>query len=154
MASSSSREIFHRSLATTPAAAAPAAAAAAAAAASPSGAGAGSPRATSSAGKKRPRIPENPYLRDSPPQQQQQQHHHHHHDHHQQQQQQQQEHGDAAANEWEGAEILVIGEGGYEVPGRGRLDWCGACGAHVLRADAQVGSKRFVCGVGCDLVAS
>lgn len=121
---------------------APPAAGATVAPRSPPGAGTGASRAaaasTAAQGKKRPRVPpENPYRRQSPEQQQQphqgrQQEHHHHYRHQRQQQ------DDAAASEWEGAEILVVGEGGDAVPGRGSLDWCGMCGAHVLRADAEV----------------
>lgn len=123
------------------AATAPPAAGATVAPRSPPGAGTGASRAaaasTAAQGKKRPRVPpENPYRRQSPEQQQPQQgrqHEHHHHYRHQRQQQ-----DDAAASEWEGAEILVVGERGDAVPGRGSLDWCGMCGAHVLRADAEV----------------
>lgn len=44
----------------------------------------------------------------------------------------------ARADEWEGAEVLVVGAGGNAVPGRGRLEWCGVCGVHVLAADLEV----------------
>lgn len=44
-----------------------------------------------------------------------------------------------ARDEWEGAEIVVIGEGGRAEPGRRKLEWCGTCGAHVLHADMEVG---------------
>eukprot|EP00903_Cladosiphon_okamuranus_P018116 g16671.t1 len=107
-------------------AAAPRAAAVEAASPSAAGAGAGASPAASSTGRKRTRILENPSRRRSPPQQQQEQ-----------REPQEPQHGDVAASEWEGAEILVVGQGGHDVPGRGSLDWCGVCGAHVLRTDAQ-----------------
>ena len=46
--------------------------------------------------------------------------------------------------DWEEAELLVVGEGGQDVPGRGRLDWCGPCRAHVLLADMEVNCFSFM----------
>lgn len=45
----------------------------------------------------------------------------------------------SGAGGWEDADVLVVGAGGGIVPGRGRLDWCWLCAAHVLRADMEVG---------------
>ncbi|CAM9856669.1 unnamed protein product [Scytosiphon promiscuus] len=42
-----------------------------------------------------------------------------------------------ATDAWDGAEIVVVGEGGCAMPGRRKLEWCGPCGAHVLRADME-----------------
>lgn len=47
--------------------------------------------------------------------------------------------GGGARDEWEGAEIVVVGEGGCAMPGRRKLEWCGPCAAHVLFADMEVG---------------
>lgn len=44
----------------------------------------------------------------------------------------------ANALDWEDAIVLVVGAGGREVPGRGKLDWCEPCEAHVLVADVEV----------------
>ncbi|CAM9529991.1 unnamed protein product, partial [Ectocarpus sp. 12 AP-2014] len=45
--------------------------------------------------------------------------------------------GSGEHDEWDGAEVLVVGEGGRTVVGRGGLEWCGPCGAHVLRSDRE-----------------
>ncbi|CAB1104012.1 unnamed protein product [Ectocarpus sp. CCAP 1310/34] len=45
--------------------------------------------------------------------------------------------GASEHDEWYGAEVLLVGEGGRTVVGRGRLEWCGPCGAHVLRSDRE-----------------
>ncbi|CBJ25858.1 conserved unknown protein [Ectocarpus siliculosus] len=45
--------------------------------------------------------------------------------------------GASEHDEWYGAEVLVVGEGGRTVVGRGGLEWCGPCGAHVLRSDRE-----------------
>ncbi|CAM9091782.1 unnamed protein product [Ectocarpus sp. 6 AP-2014] len=45
--------------------------------------------------------------------------------------------GASEQDEWYGAEVLVVGEGGRTVVGRGGLEWCGPCGAHVLRSDRE-----------------
>lgn len=44
-----------------------------------------------------------------------------------------------AGGDWEGADVLVVGEGGRSVRGRGRLDWCWSCRAYVLQSDMEVG---------------
>lgn len=48
---------------------------------------------------------------------------------------------------WEEAEVLVVGDGGRMVPGRGALDWCRPCAAHVLRGDMEVRHTRKRCRV-------
>lgn len=48
---------------------------------------------------------------------------------------------------WEEAEVLVVGDGGRMVPGRGALDWCRPCAAHVLRGDMEVRHTRKRCTV-------
>lgn len=118
----------------TAATAPPATPVVAAAPPSQSGLGLDTSLPAAAAGAKRPRVVQNPYHRHSSQQKQRREQGHHH--------QQQQRNGDAAAREWEGAETLVVGEGGQAVPGRGHLDWCGVCGAHVLRTDAEVSSLR------------
>ncbi|CAM9772561.1 unnamed protein product [Ectocarpus sp. 12 AP-2014] len=45
--------------------------------------------------------------------------------------------GSGEHDEWDGAEVLVVGEGGRTVVGPGGLEWCGPCGAHVLRSDRE-----------------
>lgn len=48
--------------------------------------------------------------------------------------------GTSAGDDWDQAEILVVALGGQTVEGRGSLDWCWSCGAHVLHEDMEVGA--------------
>lgn len=50
--------------------------------------------------------------------------------------------GDVGGGGWGEAEVLVVGDGGKVVPGRGALDWCRPCGAHVLREDMGVSEHK------------
>lgn len=47
-----------------------------------------------------------------------------------------------AERDWVEAEVLVVAVGGQSVEGRGRLDWCWTCGAHVLHDDWEVGGDK------------